>query len=142
MGYVNDSKSDTENPIEVQFGNEWKYYFHAITVDWSGRHLRTLKMNLGSMHVDEEVWISDFNIILLSSVANFKDASKTRIGRLDGVVDPVFGRLEGYGGYLQKLFASQSAHISGTLTAGDENGFGSSFYAGKSIRMFSKILWD
>lgn len=131
LGYVNDSKSDTENPIEVQFGNEWKYYFHAITVDWSGRHLRTLKMNLGSMHVDEEVWISDFNIILLSSVANFKDASKTRIGRLDGVVDPVFGRLEGYGGYLQKLFASQSAHISGTLTAGDENGFGSSFYAGK-----------
>ena len=131
LGYVNDSKTDTEKPIEVQFGNEWKYYFHVITVDWSGRHLRTLKMNLGSMHVDEEVWISDFNIILLSSVANFNEASKTRIGRLDGVIDPVFGRLDGYGGYLQKLFASQSAHISGTLTAGDENGFGSSFYAGK-----------
>ena len=50
------------------------------------------------------------------------------------MVDPVFGKLDGYGGYLQKLFASGSAHISGTLTAGDENGFASTFYAGKIHR--------
>lgn len=131
LGYVNDSKTDTESPINVNIGTEWQYYFHAITVDWSGRHLRTLKLDLGAMLPNEEVWISDFNIILLSSVANFQDASKTRVGRLEGIVDPVFGKLDGYGGYMQKLFASQSAHISGTLTAADENGFGASFYAGK-----------
>lgn len=129
LGYINGAQTDGD--VDVVYDTEWKYYFHSIIVDWSGRHLRTVKVNLGGMKTDEEVWISDFNVILLSSVANFKDASKIRVGRLDGVVDPVFGRLDGYGGYLQKLFASQSAHISGTLTAGDENGFGSSFYAGK-----------
>lgn len=129
LEYVNGSKTDGSTSIAV--GTEWKYYFHAITVDWSGRHLRTLKLDFSSMSAGQEVFIADFNIILLSSVSNFKDSSHVRIGRLDGMVDPVFGRLDGYGGYMQKLFASQSAHISGTLTAGDENGFGSSFYAGK-----------
>ena len=129
LGYVNGSQTDGD--VDVVIDTQWRYYFHAITVDWSGRHLRSLRMNLGSMLSGEDVWVSDLNIILLSSVADFSDASKVRVGRLDGVVDPVFGRLDGYGGYLQKLFASQSAHISGTLTAGDENGFGSSFYAGK-----------
>lgn len=131
LGYTNEARTDTESPIKIDLGENWNYYFKAITVDWSGRHLRTLKLDLSSMQDGDEVWVSDFNIILLSSVSNFQEASKTRIGRLDGVIDPVFGKLDGYGGYLQKLFASQSAHISGTLTAGDENGFGSSFYAGK-----------
>ena len=129
LGYVNDAQTDGD--VDAVYDTEWRYFFHAIVVDWSGRHLRNVKVNLGAMHTDDEVWISDFNIILLSSVSNFKDASKTRIGRLEGVIDPVFGRLDGYGGYLHKIFASGSAHISGTLTAGDENGFGSSFYAGK-----------
>lgn len=129
LKYINDSQTDGD--LDVVYDTDWKYYFHAITVDWSGRHLRKVQVDLGTLGTGDEVWISDFNIILLSSVANFKDASKVRIGKLAGVVDPVFGRLDGYGGYLQKLFASQSAHISGTLTAGDENGFGSSFYAGK-----------
>jgi len=86
------------------------------------------------MSPSDEVWVSDFNIILLSSVANFGDASKIRVGKLNGITDPVFGQLEGYGGYLQKLFTSKSAHISGTLTAGDENGFAATFYAGKIHR--------
>lgn len=129
LEYVNGSKSDGMD--SVQYDTDWRYYFHAITVDWSGRHLRTVKIDLGNAASGDEIWISDFNIILLSSVSNFKDSSKIRIGKLNGVVDPVFGRLDGYGSYLQKLFASQSAHISGTLTAGDENGFGASFYAGK-----------
>lgn len=80
-----------------------------------------------------------FQYHLLSS-ANFGDASKIRVGKLNGITDPVFGQLEGYGGYLQKLFASKSAHISGTLTAGDENGFAATFYAGKFIGMYSLIL--
>ena len=132
LGYIDDARID--GVVDVSVTQDWQYKFHAITVDWSGRHLRTFKFDLSSLSADDEVWIADFNIILLSSVANFADASQTRIGKLAGIVDPVFGQLEGYGGYLQKLFASKSAHISGTLTAGDENGFGSTFYAGKIHR--------
>lgn len=129
LEYANSSKVDGD--LQVGYETDWKYYFHAITVDWSGRHLRTVNLDFDNLAVNDEVCISDFNIILLSSISNFSDSSKIRIGKLDGIVDPVFGRLDGYGSFLQKLFASQSAHISGTLTAGDENGFGSSFYAGK-----------
>lgn len=132
LGYIDDVRVDGN--VAVTASTDWQYKFHAITVDWSGRHLRSFKLDLTSLAENDEVWIADFNIILLSSVANFKDASQIRIGKLNGIVDPVFGKLDGYGGYLQKLFASTSAHISGTLTAGDENGFGSTFYAGKIHR--------
>lgn len=132
LGYVDDVRVD--GTVTVEATTEWKYKFHAITVDWSGRHLRSFKLDLSTLMSGDEIWISDLNVILLSSVANFKDSSQIRVGKLDGIVDPVFGRLDGYGGYLQKLFASTSAHISGTLTAGDENGFGSTFYAGKIHR--------
>ena len=114
--------------------DDWEYKFLAIVVGYSGRHLRTFKLDLSNLDVNEEAWIADLNIILLSSISNFQDASKIRVGKLNGVVDPVFGRLDGYGSYLQKLYASQAAHISGTLTAGDENGFGATFYAGKIHR--------
>lgn len=130
LGYVDGERVDGE--LVVSSGTEWQYKFHVITVDWSGRHLRTMKLNLNdSLSEGDEVWLADMNIILLSSVSGYKDASQIRIGKMNGINDPVFGNLEGYGGYMQKLYASQSAHISGTLTAGDENGFGSTFYAGK-----------
>jgi hypothetical protein len=132
LEYVDGVRVD--GSLNVAVTTDWQYKFHAVTVDWSGRHLRSVKIALPGLENGDEVWISDFNIILLSSVANFADASKMRIGKLTGVVDPVFGRLDGYGGYLQKLFTSGSAHVSGTLTAGDENGFGSTFYAGKIHR--------
>lgn len=132
LGYMDDVRID--GIVDVDITTDWQYKLHAITVDWSGRHLRSFKMDMSSLANGTEVWIADFNIILLSSVASFMDASQIRVGKLNGLVDPVFGKLEGYGGYLQKLFASNSAHISGTLTAGDENGFGSTFYAGKIHR--------
>lgn len=132
LGYVDDARID--GIVDVNATTDWQYKLHAITVDWSGRHLRSFKFDMSSLANGAEIWIADFNIILLSSVANFMDASQIRVGKLNGLVDPVFGKLEGYGGYLQKLFASNSAHISGTLTAGDENGFGSTFYAGKIHR--------
>lgn len=132
LEYVDGVRIDGQ--IDVNVTTDWSYQFHAITVDWSGRHLRSVKIALPNLDDGDEVWIADFNIILLSSVANFGDASQMRLGRLDGMSDPVFGRLNGYGGYLQKLFTSGSAHISGTLTAGDENGFGATFYAGKIHR--------
>lgn len=132
LEYVDGVRVD--GAIEVPITTEWDYKFHAITVDWSGRHLRSVKIMLPELIEGDNVWIADLNIILLSSVAAFQDSSQMRLGKLTGMVDPVFGKLDGYGGYLQKLFASGSAHISGTLTAGDENGFASTFYAGKIHR--------
>jgi hypothetical protein len=130
LEYANGARVDGE--ITVSSGTEWEYKLHTITVDWSGRHLRTFKLDLNdNLESGDEIWIADFNIILLSSIAGFQEASQIRVGRMDGITDPVFGRLEGYGGYLQKLYASNSAHVSGTLTAGDENGFAATFYAGK-----------
>lgn len=132
IGYTDDLHVDAEWTEDIS--TEWEYKFQIITVEYSGRHLRSFKMNLSALPVGEEIQISDFNIILLSSVANFGDASASRIGKLDGAVDHVFGQLTGYGAYIQKLYASNAAHISGTLTAGDENGFGATFYAGKIHR--------
>lgn len=117
-----------------EFSEDWHYHFQAINILHSGRHLRSFKMDLQSLGVGDWVEIADFNIILLDSISNFGDATSMRIGKLDGVADPVFGTLTGYGAYVQKLYASQTAHISGTLTAGDENGFASTFYAGKIHR--------
>lgn len=116
------------------FAEDWHYHFQAINVLNSGRHLRTFKLDLQNLGVNDWVEIADFNIILLDSISNFGDATSMRIGKLEGVNDPVFGTLTGYGAYIQKLYASQTAHISGTLTAGDENGFASTFYAGKIHR--------
>ena len=113
---------------------DWEYKFRIVTVEYSGRHLRSFQLDMSKLEVGEEIQVADFNIILLSSVANFGTGSVSRIGKIDGVVDHVFGQLTGYGAYLQKLYASRSAHISGTLTAGDENGFGATFYAGKIHR--------
>ena len=117
-----------------EFSKDWHYHFQVINILRSGRHLRSFQMDLQSLGVGDWVEIADFNIILLDSISNFGDATSMRIGKLDGVSDPVFGTLNGYGAYLQKLYASQTAHISGTLTAGDENGFASTFYAGKIHR--------
>ena len=39
--------------------------------------------------------------------------------------------LQGYGAYFQRLYATRDVHVAGTLTAGDEDGFGSTFYAGR-----------
>ena len=124
------------------FTTEWRYYFQAVNVINSGRHLRTFKLDLHDLDVKSWVEIADFNIILLDSISNFGDSTSMRIGKLEGVTDPVFGTLSGYGAYIQKLYASQTAHISGTLTAGDENGFASTFYAGKIHRNCFKNSCD
>lgn len=79
----------------------------------------------------EYVEISDFTIIPINSLVSWQNQTKSRIGKLSGVSDPVFGELRDYGAYLQRLYASKDVNISGTLTAGDKNGFGSTFYAGK-----------
>lgn len=132
LGYSDDLHMDAE--WTESLSTSWEYKFKIVTTEYSGRHLRSFKFDASSLELGEEIQISDLNIILLSSVSNFSDASVTRVGKLDGVTDQVFGKLSGHGAYLQKLYASKSAHISGTLTAGDENGFGATFYAGKIHR--------
>lgn len=129
LSYVDESRTDGE--VNIKLDTDWKYYLIPITVDYSGRHRRAVNFNLSAIQTGEEFYVADFNAILLSSVSNFGDASQIRVGKLTGVTDPVFGKLDSYGGYFQKLFATTSAHISGTLTAGDENGFAATFYAGK-----------
>lgn len=131
LGYVDDTKTD--GSYQVNLTTDWQYGIGVITVDYSGRYLRNIKLNIndGNLAEGDTIYIAEFNAILLSSISVYNESSKTRIGKINGINDPVFGNLKGYGGYLQKLYASKSAHISGTLTAGDENGFGATFYAGK-----------
>lgn len=127
-----EDETRVDGTLNVEATTEWKYQFHAITIDNSGRYKRTFRLNVNdSLQEGDNVEIADLNIILLSSVANFAGGMKLRIGKLSGVNDPVFGTLENYGAYLQRLYATQQVNISGTLTAGDENGFGCTFYAGK-----------
>lgn len=121
-----------DGTLNVESTTEWQYKFHAITIDYSGRYKRVFKLNLNDgLQNNDSVSIADFNIILLSSVANFAGGMKMRMGNLEGIIDPVFGELDNYGAYTQRLYATQQVNISGTLTAGDENGFGCTFYAGK-----------
>lgn len=140
LSYSNGAVKDAEWTEE--FDEDWRYFFQVVTVQNSGRHLRTFNLDLKNLTEKSWVEIADFNIILLDSISNFADATSMRIGKLDGVADPVFGNLTGYGAYIQKLYASQTAHISGTLTAGDENGFASTFYAGKIHRNCFKNSCD
>lgn len=72
--------------------------------------------------IDEVNWGTKFNT---------SGVFKSRFGKLEGITDPVYGQLEGYGSYTQNLYASGNAQIAGTLTAGDVNGVGNTFYAGR-----------
>ena len=72
LGYTNGEHTDAE--FDVPVTTEWQYKLHVVTIDWSGRHLRTFKLQRDCNHEDS-VEIADFNIILLSSLTNFNDAS-------------------------------------------------------------------
>lgn len=131
LGYTeDDSKLDGEETYTLS-GDDWVYKVHVFETAYNGKHLRSVRIDLSGMESGDVVEISDLNIIPMATLTNFAAASSVRIGKLTGISDDVFGTLDGYGGYLQKLYASNAAHISGTLTAGDENGFASTFYAGR-----------
>lgn len=130
FGYVDGSKIDGESTISITMN--WEYKLHVITVDHPSQYDRSFLVDLtGDLANGDWCEIAEFNMLLLSDAGNFTKASKTRIGKLEEVVDPIFGKLSGYGAYMQRLYASQDVAIAGTLTAGDENGFGNTFYAGK-----------
>ena len=127
FGYTNGEKLDAEDTISLS--TEWEYKLRGFTVEYPKQYSRSLTIDL--TNAGDWCEVADLNIIRLSSVAVFTDATKARVGKVSGVIDPVFGVLEGYGAYFQNLYATHNVNIAGTLTAGDENGFGATFYVGK-----------
>lgn len=131
FGYLSGEEKDGSCVIEIT--TEWKYRLHTINIDYPAEYQRALMIDLTELLVNENDWceIADLNIVLQSSIASYDNASKVRVGRIKGIIDPVFGVLEGYGAYFQNMYATKNVNIAGTLTAGDEKGFSSTFYVGK-----------
>jgi hypothetical protein len=131
FGYTNGEETDGVDVINI--GTNWNYKLHLITIDYPAQYQRSFYIDLTNCLQSEGdfVEIADLNIVLQSDIATFTNATKVRIGKVKGIVDPVFGILEGYGAYFQNLYATKNVNIAGTLTAGDENGFSSTFYVGK-----------
>ena len=131
FGYTDGIEMDGNDRIDI--GTEWQYKLSLISVDYPVRYQRSLLLDLTTLLTNEGDWceIADLNIIRQADISTFAGATKARVGKIKGVVDPVFGVLEGYGAYFQNLYATKNVNIAGTLTAGDENGFSSTFYVGR-----------
>ncbi|GAA6401095.1 hypothetical protein K020075H21_04340 [Bacteroides ovatus] len=131
FGYTNGEKTDAEDTADMT--SEWKYRLWVLTVEYPEQYVRSLLVDLSGHLTAEGDWceVADLNIIRLSSLSAHAEATKARVGKVSGIVDPVFGVLDGYGAYFQNLYATRNVNIAGTLTAGDENGFSSTFYVGK-----------
>ncbi|MGL5690360.1 MAG: hypothetical protein ACRDD8_05995 [Bacteroidales bacterium] len=114
----------------ITTSTEWLYCVHMVELPEQQTQL-TLQIDISSLTISHKVDIAELNVITLSDICGFSGASKMRLGKLDGVVDSVFGSLHGYGGYMRRLYATEDVGISGTLTAGDAAGFGNTFYAGR-----------
>ena len=117
--------------------SDWEFKLWVCTVEYPGRYSRSLVMDCRTLLDKVGNWceVADLNIVRLSSVSGFTGATKGRVGKLSGIVDPVFGLLDGYGAYFQNLYATRNVNIAGTLTAGDEHGFSSTFYVAGYIKM-------
>lgn len=131
LSYTNDKETDGFDVIDISL--EWAYKLHLITVDYPSQYQRCWNIDLSAFLNAENAWceIADLNIVRQADIATFSHATKARVGKIKGIVDPVFGILDGYGAYFQNLYATKNVNIAGTLTAGDENGFSSTFYVGK-----------
>lgn len=130
FGYTDGAETDGTDTIDIT--TSWQYKLSLFIVDYPPQYMRSFLIDL-TEHLSDGDWceISDLNIVLLSDIATFSNGTKARIGKVTGIIDPVFGLLDGYGGYFQNLYATRNVNIAGTLTAGDEKGFASTFYVGK-----------
>ena len=72
-------------------------------MDYPAQYSRSLFLDLTSSLASEGDWceVADLNIVRLASVSAFSEASKARVGKVSGIIDPVFGMLDGYGAYYQ-----------------------------------------
>lgn len=126
IGYTD----EIDGTDSIDITTDWQYKLSAITIDYPAQYARELKIT-PTLNSGDWCEISDLNVVRLSDIATFAKATKARMGKITGIIDPVFGLLEGYGAYFQNLYATRNVNIAGTLTAGDENGFASTFYVGK-----------
>lgn len=131
FGYTSGGTYDGQDSISSTL--DWSYQANVITIDYPAQYSRSLFIDFTNFLTNTSDWVevSDLNIVLLSDLDNFGLSTKARIGKISGIIDPVFGTIDGYGAYFQNLFASKNINIAGTLTAGDANGSSSSFYVGK-----------
>lgn len=136
FGYTDNSSYDASGSVSSK--GDWEYKLHIVQIDAPSRNTRSFLIDLASLSQNDWVEIAELNIIKLSDVANFSDAGKAIIGNLNSTVDPIFGSLKGYGIHTQNFYATQNVGIAGTLTAGDSNGFSSTFYAGRIYKNMIK----
>lgn len=129
LGYADGTETDGSGTVAVSTG--WQYKLAIITIDYLPEYERCFKLDLSDLEPGDRCEIAELNIIRLSDIATFSDSTKARVGKVQGIIDPTFGRLEGYGAYFQRLYATRDVNIAGTLTAGDETGFASTFYVGR-----------
>ena len=129
FGYPDKSSYDAKGTVMIS--TEPQYFLHVIQVDTAIRNTKSFFLRVNDIEPGNDLMISDFSIVSLASVSSLENNDKTRIGKITGIVDPVFGQLYGYGTYTENFYATGNTSISGTLTAGDENGFASTFYVGK-----------
>lgn len=130
FGYADGAETDGSDTVDVS--TAWQYRLSLITVDFPAVYPRVLTFDLAAyLAAGDWCEIADLNVCLLERLSSFADASKIRVGRISGVSDPLFGMLQGYGAYFQRLYATRDVNVAGTLTAGDEAGFGSTFYVGR-----------
>lgn len=132
FGYTNDP-GQTDGKQVIDIDTLWQYNLFMLTIDLPSHYQRSFFIDLTKDLSNAGDWfeIADLNIVLQSDVSVFSNATKARVGKIKGIIDPVFGILEGYGAYFQNMYATKNVNIAGTLTAGDENGFSSTFYVGK-----------
>lgn len=130
FGYTDGREIDGRDTIHI--GTEWEYKLSLITIDYPENYTRSLILDL-TEQLQENDWceIGELNLVLLSDIATFSSGTKARVGKIRGIVDPIFGLLDGYGAYFQNLYATKNVNIAGTLTAGDEKGYASTFYVGR-----------
>ena len=129
LGYTDDVQTDGTDAVDIS--TQWQFRLSVITADYPSS-VRSIYMDLaGRLAVDDWVEIAELTVNLLSDIAVFSKATTVRVGKVSGIVDPLFGRLDGYGAYFQNLYATKNVSVAGTLTAGDEKGFASTFYVGK-----------
>lgn len=133
FGYTDNSRMDYADTIDV--GTQWEYRLAVFTAEHSATYARVLWMDLTGLLAEAEWFeIAELTLVRLSDLTAFGKATKGRVGKIRGVVDSVFGTLEGYGAYFRNLYAAGDVHVAGTLTAADERGFASTFYVGRIHR--------
>lgn len=129
FGYTDGRENDATGVFDVS--DIWQYKVLLLSIDFPEQYERCFSIDLSGISEGEWCEIAEMNILPYSAASSLGKSVKGRIGKITGIVDPLFGRLQGYGAYFQNLYATHDVNIAGTLSAGDRDGQGSTFYAGR-----------